>query len=167
MGTKVLSKFGQKGKGKAARIGQVLKGEAKSGNDQKYLEKLKTIDSSLKVWVGGLGKNVTWEDLEKHFADVAKPSLTHVYNTGKGVVCFKSEADVSTAIDTLNGTELKGSPIEVDVWATPERKKEDKAEKVKQPKLKVKQPAVKSKLGKQTTAKVKPTVSKADEKIKE
>merc|ERR1711971_1540222 len=103
-----------------------------------------------------MGENVTWKDLEKHFTDVAKPSLTHVYKTGKGVVCFKSEADVSTAIDTLNGTELKGSPIEVDVWAKPEHKKEDKAEKVKKPKS-----------GKQATAKVKPTLSKADEKIKE
>merc|ERR1712176_478430 len=153
MGTKVLSKFGQKGKGKAARIGQVLKGEAKSGNDQKYLEKLKTIDSSLKVWVGGLPKNVTWKDLEKHFADVAKPSLTHVYKTGKGVVCFKDEADVSTAIETLNGTKLKGSLIECDVWTRPEHKKEDKADKVKKPKLKVKQPVVKSKFGKEATGK--------------
>merc|ERR1711971_918180 len=108
-----------------------------------------------------MGENVTWKDLEKHFTDVAKPSLTHVYKTGKGVVCFKSEADVSTAIDTLNGTELKGSPIEVDVWAKPEHKKEDKAEKVKKPKSKVKQPAAKSKSGKQATAKVKPTLSKA------
>lgn len=166
-GAKVLSKFGQKGKGKAQKPqGQALKGEVKNGNEQKYLEKLKTIDSSLKVWVGGLQKNVTWKDLEKHFAGVAKPSLTHVYKTGKGVVCFKSEADVSTAIGTLSGTALKGSPIEVDVWARPEHKG-DKAEKVKKPKFKVKQPAAKSKPGKQATAKVKPTVSKAEEKIKE
>merc|ERR1712130_112804 len=62
------------------------------------------------------------------------------------------------------GTALKGKPIEVDVWTTLEHKKEDKVEKVKKPKLK---PTAKSKVGKQATAKVKPTVSKADEKIKE
>jgi hypothetical protein len=45
------------------------------------LDKLAKIDSSLKVWVGGLGKDFPWKKLEKHFVELtgAKPTLTHVY----------------------------------------------------------------------------------------
>jgi RNA recognition motif-containing protein len=101
------------------------------------LEKLKTIDSTLKVWVGGLKKNVSWKDLEKHFVTIAKPSLTHINEkNGSGVVCFKNEDDVSTAIASLNGTSLKGSAIEVDAWVRPEREKKDKSEKKEKPKVK-------------------------------
>merc|ERR1711862_689104 len=132
-GRKVLSKFAQrlqktagkgffKGKGKAARKGRG-KGKGGGGDSKEKLE-LKTIDDTLKVWVGGLEKNVSRKDLQKHFVPVAKPSFTHIYETRSGVVgvvCFESEDDVSTAIATLDGTSLKGSPIEVDAWVKPER----------------------------------------------
>merc|ERR1712151_1258902 len=99
---------------------------AASPNTSKYMDKLAKIDASRKVWVGGLNEGTTWKQLEEHFKDVAKPSVTEIMRKGKACLAFKTEDDAQSAIASLNGTELKGSVIEVDVWTQKERK--DKAD---------------------------------------
>lgn len=138
---------GGKGGGKGG------KGKGAAKQVDKFKEKLSKIDSSLKVWVGGLSKKVTWKELEKHFTAISKPAVTDVNEKrGTGVVAFKSEDDVSNAIATLNGSELCGSAIEVDVWTKPERKEKQEGEegekKEKRPKMKQ---AVKTKFGQKPT----------------
>jgi RNA recognition motif-containing protein len=120
----VATKFGAKGKSQNA--------------DQKYLEKLAKIDSSLKVWVGGLGKDFSWKKLEKHFVELTgeKPTLTHVYPKGTACIAVKTEDQVSNAISVLSGTELCGKTLEVDVWTKPEYEKKEKKEKPKGDKVK-------------------------------
>jgi len=98
--------------------------------DQKTIEKLKAIEPACKAFVGGLAKKTTWKSLEKHFSSVVKPKIADVNEkTGKGVVAFTNEADVLTVISALNGSELDGNTIEVDVWTRPEKKEKVKKEK--------------------------------------
>lgn len=92
----------------------------------KYEEKLRTIDPSLKVWIGGLTPDTTWRDVEKHFATVVKPSITEIRKNGTAVAAYKTAEEVETVVTELNGSELKGSYIEVDVWV-----QKPKTEKVK------------------------------------
>lgn len=138
---------GRKGQGKGwggipawgAVVPKFGKGTGKSHNpDQKFLEKLAKIDSSLKVWVGGLGKDFPWKKLEKHFVELTgeKPKLTHVYPKGTACIAVKTEDEVSNAIAVMNGTELSGKTLEVDVWTKPEYEKKEKKEKAKGGKVK-------------------------------
>merc|ERR1712066_749429 len=92
--------------------------------DEKLLQKLKEVDAANKVWVGGLNKATTWQALKKHFAEAGvTPHLVHINEkSSNGIVTFKEESEVSEAISALNGTELNGSALEVDVWTKPERK---------------------------------------------
>merc|ERR1719324_1905389 len=62
-------------------------------------EKLKTIDNSLKAWVGGLPKELTWKKLKEHFTDLGcEPDIVDITKPGKGVVTFKTEDEATTAI---------------------------------------------------------------------
>merc|ERR1712192_78882 len=95
-----------------------------SGFDQKTKEKLDKIDASLKAFIGGLSKGVTWKELEKHVASLGtKPAITDVREkSGRACLAYKEESDVANAIASLNGTEFKGKTIEADVWTKPEKK---------------------------------------------
>lgn len=96
----------------------------------KIAEKLKAMDHSLKVWVGGLAEGTTFKDLSKHFEDqFAKPHLIDILPKNKAVVAYKEADDAASAIAIVNGSELKGSILEVDVWTKPERKEKVKKEK--------------------------------------
>merc|ERR1740121_1706767 len=90
-------------------------GAKKSTADEKMREKLKTIDDSCKVWVGGITTEVTWKDLDQHFAQQCKPKVTDV-RKGSACLAFGSEDEAQTAIATMNASELKGNVLEVDVW---------------------------------------------------
>merc|ERR1712130_827720 len=91
--------------------------------DEKIKEQLKEVDESQKVWVGGLEKGTNWQMLKKHFKQVGKPKLVRILSEKKGtaVVTFDDVSDVQIAIDTLNGSTLKGKLIEVDAWSKPEK----------------------------------------------
>eukprot|EP00930_Biecheleria_cincta_P064520 TRINITY_DN5011_c0_g2_i1.p1 TRINITY_DN5011_c0_g2~~TRINITY_DN5011_c0_g2_i1.p1 ORF type:complete len:273 (-),score=65.63 TRINITY_DN5011_c0_g2_i1:78-896(-) len=95
---------GSKGKGK---------GKGKKGND---IEKLKTIDPSLKVWVGGLTKEITWKQLEEHFKQAGNTTWSTVFSSGTGCVAFKTADEAQTAIALLNGSTLGNCILEVDVF---------------------------------------------------
>lgn len=123
----VLSMFG-KGKGKGmwgkGGWGGGGWGKASWGNDSQratYM-KLKGIDTDRKVWVGGLHPGTTWKELEKHFEDNCgtKPSISEIASKGTGVCAFKTADEATAAIATMNGTELKGNTIQVDVWTKKE-----------------------------------------------
>ncbi|CAE7858070.1 unnamed protein product, partial [Symbiodinium microadriaticum] len=94
---------GGKGKGK---------GKGLSGD----VQKLRSIDNSLKVWVGGLDGSVTWKSLEEHFTQVAKPTWATVFPKGTGCVALPTANDVQLAVSMLNGTSVGGCVIEVDVF---------------------------------------------------
>lgn len=105
---------------------QTTKGK-KSKVDPAVSEKLKSIDSSCKVWVGGLADKTTSKGLEKHFEEnYGKPSVCEITRKGKACVAYETEQDAETAIITLNATELDGNTIETDAWVKPEKK--EKAE---------------------------------------
>eukprot|EP00931_Biecheleriopsis_adriatica_P063017 TRINITY_DN380_c0_g1_i5.p1 TRINITY_DN380_c0_g1~~TRINITY_DN380_c0_g1_i5.p1 ORF type:complete len:316 (+),score=105.06 TRINITY_DN380_c0_g1_i5:80-1027(+) len=128
-GGKGSAKGAVKGAAKGAGKGAVRSG-AKTLS--KYEEKLKKIDASLKVWIGGLAEGTSWKDVEKHFTSVAKPTVTDVMKKGTAVVAYKTTEDVETAVASLNGSELKGNTIEVDVWV--QKPKAEKSEKPKKAK---------------------------------
>jgi RNA recognition motif-containing protein len=149
-GGMMASPFMAKGKGKGAQVVDKTK------------EKLRKFDASKKVWVGGMSKTTTWKKLEKHVRETAdlKPAVVDVNEKkGTGVICFKNEDDVSTAVAVLNGTELDGNSIEVDVWTKTEKPPKEDGDEDK-PKKKKQQP-------KKTQLKVKKPVSKVAEKLKE
>jgi len=113
------------------------KGSGK-GKDDKTKERLAQFTAAQKVWIGGLSETTTWKTLEKHLAEISKPKITHIYK-GKGVAAYESEEDASTIIAALNGSELDGAILELDVWTKPEReKKEPNGKEVKEVKGSVK-----------------------------
>jgi len=125
-------KMGAKGGGKMG-----AKGGGKMGARpvSKYADKLKNTDASLKVWIGGLSEQTSWKTLEKHFeASVAKPAITEIMGKGSAVVSYKSVEQVSEAVAALDGSELDGNSIQVDVWV--EKPKSERPPRKAAPKLK-------------------------------
>mmetsp|Transcript_60394 Transcript_60394/g.124996 ORF Transcript_60394/g.124996 Transcript_60394/m.124996 type:complete len:317 (-) Transcript_60394:87-1037(-) len=133
----------------AASLGQRQQGGKQNGKGQgrqgqlkkpvsKFSEKLRATDPSLKVWVGNLSKNTTWKELEQHFATVAKPAVTDIMRNGTAVLAYKTVEDVEAAVATLNGSELKGASLEVDVWV--QKPKTEKKQVEKQAPKEAKQP---------------------------
>merc|ERR1719356_1135571 len=88
----------------------------------KYQKKIRKVDASKLVWVGGLSPKTTWKALEKHFAEVVKPTVSDIKEKknkeGKitARVAFKTPEDVETVVAALNGSELDGEVLEVDKW---------------------------------------------------
>eukprot|EP00931_Biecheleriopsis_adriatica_P030773 TRINITY_DN180_c0_g1_i6.p1 TRINITY_DN180_c0_g1~~TRINITY_DN180_c0_g1_i6.p1 ORF type:complete len:248 (+),score=69.29 TRINITY_DN180_c0_g1_i6:65-808(+) len=112
-------------KGKGKTQGWVSKGKGKGKGDttSQDIEKLKTIDASQKVWVGGL-VNVTWKQLQDHFNQIGKTIYAAVFEkSSTGCVAYKSAGEVAAAVQGLNGSQLGGSYIEVDYFSTPSGRK--------------------------------------------
>jgi len=117
------------GKGKGKGKGK----DPKKEQFRKSMDKLDKFEASQKVWVGGLSKDTTWKQLEKHCEETGgtKPKLTEVMKKGTGVLAFKSEDDASAAIAALNGSDLDGNSIEADVWTQKEKKEGEERPKRK------------------------------------
>jgi len=114
-----------KGKGKAGqRQGQKGQAQGKAGRptmDDKFKEKIKAVDHSLKLWVGGLSDKTGWKAIEKHFEQYAtKPDIVDMMKKGTACISYKTEEEVLGAIASLNATELDGKTIEVDEWTKPD-----------------------------------------------
>lgn len=103
--------------GKGGKLGGKLGGKGGKGKEQTSADiaKLKTIDNSLKVWVGGLTPAVTWKELQNHFNQIGKTIYAAVFK-GTGCVAFKTPDEASVAIASLNGSELGGGVIQVDTF---------------------------------------------------
>jgi len=104
-----------KGKGKFEVKGKG-KGKGKWDSQADEMAKLKGIDNSLKVWVGGLDSSVTWKTLQDHFSQVAKPAWATVFPRGTGCVAFNSSQEVESAILGLNGSTIGHCTLVVDVF---------------------------------------------------
>jgi len=95
------------------------KGWGKGKKDDRTRQKLKQIPAENKVWVGGLPKGLTWQELEKHFEELSsKPKLTEIMAYGKAQLAYPDSDAAAAAIEAANGSEIKGKTIEVDVWTT-------------------------------------------------
>merc|ERR1712187_680076 len=84
------------------------------------------------IWVGNLSKKTTWKALEKHFAEVKKPTVSDIKKKGDkitAIVAYKSEEDVEEVCAALNGSELDGSVLEVDKWEKDESIKRERRPK--------------------------------------
>jgi len=97
--------FGGKGKGK---------GKSKGAGE---IKKLKSIDPSQKVWVGGLNKSVTWKQLEEHFNQVAKTTWASTFGS-TGCVAYSNADEATSAIAMLNGSVLGDCVLQVDVFTS-------------------------------------------------
>mmetsp|Transcript_46199 Transcript_46199/g.81286 ORF Transcript_46199/g.81286 Transcript_46199/m.81286 type:complete len:271 (-) Transcript_46199:189-1001(-) len=110
-----------KTKKKAGKTAQAP--SAKKKTDPKVAEKLKNLDPTCKVWVGGLSEKTTWKALEKHFEEgFSKPVVTEIMRKGMACVGYESAADAESAIAAMSGSELDGNTIETDSWVKPEKK---------------------------------------------
>lgn len=97
--------------------GSKQKAKGKQNSSQGDAEKLKSIGNSLKVWVGGLTKEVTWKQLEDHFKQAGQTTCASVSpKKGHGVVAFKTEEEAQLAIASLNGSILGTCALQVDVY---------------------------------------------------
>mmetsp|Transcript_6127 Transcript_6127/g.9931 ORF Transcript_6127/g.9931 Transcript_6127/m.9931 type:complete len:126 (+) Transcript_6127:65-442(+) len=123
--------YGGYGKGKWFFFDGYGKGKGKG--------KLK-VAPELKVWVGGLSSETTWKDLQTHMNQAGKTKWVEVFNSksavGTGAVVFSTAEEATNAVATLNGSELKGGAIQVDVWVKKEKETtEGEGDGVEQEKL--------------------------------
>merc|ERR1719230_2415768 len=91
------------------------KGKGKGGGKDKGL---KNFHADKKLWVGNLADGVTSKDLQAHFKEAgAVWAESYGGNSkGSGGVAFKTSEEATNAMSTLNGSDLKGSSIQLDVW---------------------------------------------------
>jgi len=113
-----------KGKGKSKGKGKGKGMDKKTEQWNRTMDKLNKIDADQKVWVGGLSEKTTWKTLEKHFEESGgvKPKITEIMKAGTACCAFKDAEEAQSAIASLNGSELEGKDIEVDVWTEKEKK---------------------------------------------
>jgi len=154
---KVVQKMAiKKGKGK---------GKGKVANEQ--LDKLQPLDASVKIWVAGLDENVSWKKVAQHFKEIGKAKVA-LMKSGKACVAFETADEADNAIASLNGSDMGGKTIEVDVWT--QREKTEREPREKKPKDKKKK-LVKAGFAAKVAIKGKksdtgPVVSKFWEKLK-
>merc|ERR1712203_785653 len=72
-------------------------------------------DPGTKVYVGNLPSQARWQELKDHMKQAG--DVEFVSRKGKSAqVRYSSVAEAQQAIATLNGSELMGNKLEVDVW---------------------------------------------------
>lgn len=91
------------------------KGGEKGGKQQNPIW---DIDSSQKVWIGGLPSPLEKKELTTHFEQAGTVQCVEIMKNGTACVAYETAEDVQSAIGMLNGSSLGGQAIEVDVWAT-------------------------------------------------
>merc|ERR1711937_616118 len=118
-------------KGFAAKVakGKVAKGsgKGKAKPPSKFMEKLRAMDRSLKVWVGGMTEKVTIKMLKQHFEDLGcKCHVAEFMKPRTACVGFETADEAESAIAALCGSDLDGESITVDAWAKPEKREKKK-----------------------------------------
>lgn len=83
------------------------KGEGKTG-EQSY-------DKKNKVWVGNLPTGAEWQELKDHMKQAGTVEYVKT-NGATGEVRYSTPEEAQNAIALLNGSELMGGAIIVDVW---------------------------------------------------
>merc|ERR1711935_39536 len=104
-----------------------LKGKKGNKVESKIAAKTKGVESTLKVFVGGLSEKTTWKQLKQHFADSGcEVDMVDLMRPGTACCTFKTEDQASSAVGIIDGTELDEKNIKVNVWSKPERKEKKK-----------------------------------------
>lgn len=104
--------------------GKGMGGKGWGGGFQSTARGLSTFSSDKKVWVGGLPEEVSFKELQDHFGGPGKAKFATAMKgkgAGTGGVAFGTAEEAAAAVATLNGSELKGSKIVVDVWTKKEK----------------------------------------------
>lgn len=94
----------------------MLSPAAKGGKGKGKQSKLGEIEASLKVWVGTIGEGTDSEQLQAHFEESGFTCQYVECWGAQGCVAFNSADEVEGAIASMNGTELNGKDLSVDVW---------------------------------------------------
>lgn len=71
--------------------------------------------SNNRLFVGGLGGGVAKEDLENRFSEYGQVDDAYVNPSGYGFVTFSDGESALQAVENLNGTDLCGQTIRVEV----------------------------------------------------
>jgi len=89
--------------------------------------KFKAIDDSRKVWVGGLGENVTDGQLKAFFEKAGKVQLAEkmASTSTSAMVVYSNAIEVDKAVLILHGSVLAGSDLVVDKWKNIEKIKKN------------------------------------------
>merc|ERR1712060_684297 len=77
---------------------------------------LSSFPSEKKVWVGGVPEGVTFKELQAHFPGSKFATVMKGKGAGTGGVAFATAEEATAAVETLNGSVLNGSTLQVDVW---------------------------------------------------
>lgn len=110
----VIGKFG-------AKVAQKSKDKGKAVVS-KFWEKLKAMDTALKVCVSNLAEDVKVKALMEHFKDLgAECAVADLMIKNKGSACigFKSADEAESAVGKVDGSDLNGQPIVVSAWKGP------------------------------------------------
>ncbi|CAK0846098.1 unnamed protein product [Prorocentrum cordatum] len=106
---------GAKG-GKAWGKGFESWGKGGGGGKARTDSGLKNHPAENKVWVGDLPEGITAEDLTAHFGLAGTVKLAALMKTGTAGLAFSDATEAQAAVLHLNGTEIGGKTIQVDVW---------------------------------------------------
>lgn len=79
---------------------------------------IRSIDASLKVWVGNLPSSVEKPDVQAHFESAGQVQCTELMPRGTACIAYQSAEDAANAIALLNASSLGDQEIQVDVWET-------------------------------------------------
>merc|ERR1711924_529263 len=98
-------------------MGQMMMGGKGKGKEKGKMS-LNNFYADKKVWVGNLPDGCTSRELHDHFKEGGAKWSETFGKGGKGTggVAFKTAEEATAAISSLNGSVLKGSMIQVDVW---------------------------------------------------
>lgn len=110
---------GKVGKGKGKGYGGDFKGKGFGKG-----RGLSDFAAEKKVWVGNLPEAVTFRELQAHFNTIGAAKFALVMKgkgAGTGGVAFATAEEATEAIAKLNGSELMGEKIVVDVWTKKEQ----------------------------------------------
>eukprot|EP00435_Cladocopium_sp_Y103_P025509 s2912_g6.t1 len=101
--------------------GKGTKGSWKGTDSVKEdMAKLKAIDPSQKVWIGGLPAEIDWKQLQQMFNQVGRTIYAAAFpRSNTGCVAFKTPEEVNAAVTTLNGSWIGDNQIEVDYFTRP------------------------------------------------
>lgn len=77
-----------------------------------------TVPDDHKVWVGGLPKEASSEDLQNHFQQLGEPVDCQIISLGIGCIAYSSADEADMAASAYNGSDVGGAAIKTEKWDT-------------------------------------------------
>ena len=88
---------------------------------------LMKIENERKIYISGLPKGLGWQALQELIEqNASKPKLTEIVKFGVACVAFATGEEASNAVAVLQGAEINGQTIEVDMWTGGQNTKKKK-----------------------------------------